>query len=72
MRTVGSGVCEIRIRRDGEWRVFYVASFPEAIYVLHVFRKKTPKTSFSDIYLGRERYKRLIVDRRTRYEAQND
>lgn len=39
MRTVGPGVKEIRIRVEGEHRVFYVAGLPRAIYVLHAFQK---------------------------------
>ena len=34
----------------------YVATFPEAVYVLHVFEKKTRKTSPRDLALGRQRY----------------
>lgn len=49
MPTVGPGVCEIRIHRDGEHRVIYVAKFRHAIYVLHAFRKKAGKTSRGDI-----------------------
>jgi phage-related protein len=45
MSTVGKGVYEIRIRAEGAYRIFYVAQFEEAIYVLHVFQKKTQKTS---------------------------
>ncbi|MCK7577023.1 MAG: type II toxin-antitoxin system RelE/ParE family toxin [Chromatiales bacterium] len=35
MSGVGRGVKEIRIRVLGEWRVLYVATFAETIYVLH-------------------------------------
>ena len=56
MSIVGSGVIEIRVHADGEFRVFYVAKFEEAVYVLHVFLKKTGKTSLFDIELGRTRY----------------
>jgi phage-related protein len=58
---VGAGVREIRIHVSGEWRVLYVAKFAEAIYVLHVFQKKTQKTRKEDIDLARARYK-LIGD----------
>lgn len=38
MPTVGPGVQEIRVRdKRGAFRVFYVAKFEEAVYVLHVF-----------------------------------
>jgi hypothetical protein len=56
MSTVGKGVEEIRIRTDDAYRIFYVARFEEAVYVLHAFQKKTQKTSRSDIELGQQRF----------------
>src|SRR5947207_8751233 len=44
MQTVGPGVREIRIHLAGAYRVFYLATRAEAIYVLHAFEKKTQKT----------------------------
>jgi phage-related protein len=38
---IGPGTIEIRVHRPHEYRLLYVARFPEAIYVLHVFEKKT-------------------------------
>ncbi len=57
---VGQGVEEIRIRTENAYRVFYVARFSEAIYVLHAFQKKTQKTAKKDIQIGQQRYKQLI------------
>jgi len=63
MKTVGQGVCEIRIREDGgAFRVIYVAKFESAIYVLHCFQKKAQKTSREDITLATRRYKDLLKD----------
>ena len=59
MKTVGSGVREIRIRVLGEWRVLYVAKFADAVYVLHAFQKKTQKTRRNDLEITRRRYKQL-------------
>jgi phage-related protein len=60
---VGSAVYEIRVRdRAGAFRVIYVAKFEEAIYLLHAFQKKTPKTSRVDLEVARRRY-RLIGGR---------
>ena len=59
MKTIGSGVREIRIRVLGEWRVLYVAKFADAVYVLHAFQKKTQKTSRKDIEIAQRRYKQL-------------
>lgn len=57
--SVGSGVYEIRIHEDGEFRVFYLAKRADAIYVLHAFRKKSQQTRKADIELARQRL-RLI------------
>jgi phage-related protein len=55
----GSGVMEIRIHREGEWRVVYVAKFEKAVYVLHAFEKKTQQTRQADIELAKARYKEV-------------
>jgi phage-related protein len=65
MVDVGAGVYEIKARTDdGAYRVFYVAKFEEAVYVLHAFQKKTQQTSKQDIELGKRRYKDLVEYRR--------
>ena len=47
--SVGAGVNEIRARdASGAYRVIYLATRPEAVYVLHCFQKKTEKTSQHD------------------------
>lgn len=62
MESVGPGAREIRIKcRDGAFRVFYVVSRSEAIYVLHAFRKTTEKTQRCDIDLAKARYRSLIT-----------
>jgi phage-related protein len=66
MPTVGPGVREVRIHAEGEHRVFYVATFPEAVYVLHAFAKKTGRTTAQDLELGRTRYRDLVKMRRDR------
>jgi phage-related protein len=43
MKSVGTGVYEIRLHILGEWRIIYAAKFREAIYVLHSFQKKSQK-----------------------------
>jgi len=57
MSTVGKGVYEIRVRLNGAWRALYVAKFQEAVYVLHVFQKKTQQTSKEDIETAKRNYK---------------
>jgi len=66
MPDVGPGVMEIRIHGGNEYRVFYVARYEEAIYVLHCFVKKTPSTRKADLELGRKRYAALIEARQRR------
>ena len=61
---VGVGVIEIRVHAEGEYRVFYVAKFEDAVYVLHVFAKKTRKASSLDIELGKKRYRDLLERRK--------
>ena len=61
---VGSGVIEIRVHAAGEYRVFYVAKFEDAVYVLHVFAKKTRKASSLDVELGNKRYRELLERRK--------
>ena len=66
MPDVGSGVMEIRVHGDNEYRVFYVARFEEAVYVLHCFVKKTQETRKADLELGRKRYAALLEARRSK------
>ena len=61
---LGAGTKEIRINLgDGWFRVMYVAKFPEAVYVLHCFKKKTNTTSQQDKDITAIRYKALIQER---------
>lgn len=59
MPSVGPGVIEIRLHDETEHRIFYVAAFREAVYVLHAFEKKTRRTAQADIDFGRENLKEL-------------
>ena len=64
MPGVGAGVVEIRIHTGTEHRVFYVARFEEAVYVLHAFEKKTQKTARHDLELASLRLAELNRDRK--------
>lgn len=58
MKSIGAGVRELRIRDSaGAFRVIYLATKPEGIYVLHAFRKKSQATGLPDLRLARERFK---------------
>ena len=59
MRSIGSGVKEMRIHVLGEWRIVYVAKLADAMYVLHAFQKKSQKTNRNDIELVRKRFKEI-------------
>jgi phage-related protein len=56
MPIIGPGTYELHLQTDNAYRVFYIAKFQEAVYVLHAFQKKTQKTSKQDITLGQQRY----------------
>ena len=61
---VGPGTKEIIVDMDGGWfRVMYVAKFPEAVYVLHCFRKKTNTTSMQDKTIAAARYRAVVQER---------
>jgi phage-related protein len=60
MPTIGAGVREIRIRDEsGAYRVIYVATFADAIHVLHAFQKRTQKTARRDLELAAVRLRQL-------------
>jgi phage-related protein/predicted XRE-type DNA-binding protein len=54
MAGIGTGVKEIRARDEaGIFRMIYLATRPEGVYVLHCYQKKTQRTSRSDLELRR-------------------
>ena len=55
MPCIGPGVVEIRVQTEVQHRVFYVAKFVEAVYVLHAFQKASRRTARMDIELSRKR-----------------
>jgi phage-related protein len=64
MPTVGTGAIEIRIHRPHEHRVIYAAQYPEAVYVLAAFEKKTQRTPQKEIELARAAYAEIEQERR--------
>ena len=58
------GVREIRIHTALDHRVVHVASFPEALYVLHAFEKRTRRTASREVELSRKRFRALVAQRR--------
>jgi phage-related protein len=63
MTSVGPGVREIRIQTGREHRILYIASFAEAIYILHAFEKKSRATPQRELDLARRRLAQLIARR---------
>lgn len=60
MPTIGAGVREIRIHdAAGAYRVIYIATFADAIHVLHAFEKKTQKTARRDLELAMGRLRQI-------------
>ncbi len=60
MNTIGPGVREIRVRdAAGAFRVIYIATLADAVYVLHAFQKKSQATSKRDLDLATARFKDL-------------
>lgn len=66
MASVGAGVGEIRIHTSTEHRILFVAKFHEAIYILHIFERRSRKTARRDIELGRARLRAVIRSRGAR------
>jgi phage-related protein len=60
MPTVSQGVREIRVRdASGVYSVMYLATFRDAVYVLHAFAKKAQRTPTPDLKLATARLKEL-------------
>jgi phage-related protein len=58
MKDIGRGVREIRVAdKAGAFRVIYVASIGDNVFVLHAFQKKTQKTPQPDLDIAKLRYK---------------
>ena len=51
------------MRNSGAFRVHYIATLPEAVYVLRAFQKKTQKTEQRDIDLAVQRLRAVLTQR---------
>jgi phage-related protein len=64
MPGIGKGVEEIRVSEpSGAYRVIYVARRVEAVYVLHVFHKKSQVTPKKDLEIAKRRIGQLLGGR---------
>lgn len=60
MKTVGPGVREIRVREaTGAFRVIYLATHINTVFVLHAFQKKSQATSKRELEIAATRFKDL-------------
>ena len=67
MASIGQGVREMRIRDDaGAFRVVYVATLVDAVYVLHALQKKMEKIARGDLGLAGQRLRALMQDKEAR------
>lgn len=67
MTDIGDAVYELREQADKRaFRLAYIARFEEAIYVLHVFEKKTAKTAPKDKAVIEQRFKALVEARKAK------
>lgn len=61
LKGMGSGVLEVVAQHDGNaYRAVYLARFPEAIYVLHAFQKKSKRgatTPLAEMETVRRRFR---------------
>jgi phage-related protein len=64
MRIIAQGVKEIRIHLENEYRIIYMAKFPEAVYILNTFIKKTQHTSLLDIKIAKDNYAKMLKMRK--------
>ena len=69
----GNSVLEIvEDHRSGTYRAVYTIQFAKAVYVLHVFQKKSKKgiaTPKQDVWLIQERFKRAAGDYKERFRT---
>ncbi|MGZ5089345.1 MAG: type II toxin-antitoxin system RelE/ParE family toxin [Usitatibacter sp.] len=63
MSPVGPGVRELRVRSQRAYRVIYLATLTEAVYVLHAFEKQSRKAPKLDVELARTRFRALMRER---------
>jgi phage-related protein len=64
MTGIGAAMREIRVRDEaGAFRVIYVASLSDAVYVLHAFQKKTRQTAKRDLDLAAMRLRQIVGGR---------
>ncbi len=51
------------MRVGDDYRVLYLAKLPEAVYVLHVFQKRSQSTAAKDLWVAGQRLRLLLRQR---------
>ncbi len=71
MESIGKGVWELKSADERTWyRVIYLARIGNALYVLHVFEKKSRKTDRRDLEVAKSRLRLVLGQlRKTAEEA---
>jgi len=60
LSSIGPGCREVRVRdASGAYRVFFVATMGDDVFVLHCFQKKTQRTPQAALDTGRRRYREM-------------
>jgi phage-related protein len=64
MPSIAVGAEEIRVKgKDGIYWAFYYTKDDRGVILFHAFRKKTQKTSYLEIELGKRRLRELINEK---------
>lgn len=64
MKSIGLGVREIRIKHEGQYRVIYLATSQDKVYVLHAFVKKSQKTNKRDLEAAKRTLSQILQRQR--------
>ncbi|MBI2337814.1 type II toxin-antitoxin system RelE/ParE family toxin [Candidatus Daviesbacteria bacterium] len=60
-KTLGFGLCELRIRGKEEIRILYCFASSRTIYLLHGFKKQTQQTPQKELRIASERMRSLTT-----------
>lgn len=64
MKSIGPGVREIRIKHEGQYRVIYLATLQDKVYVLHAFVKQSQKTNKRDLEAAQRALSQILQRQR--------
>lgn len=64
MKSIGPGVREIRIKHEGQYRVIYLVTLQDKVYVLHTFVKKSQKINKRDLEAAQRALSQILQRQR--------